>query len=53
MTHDQWRYNQSGLNLGTAWREIGYNDSEWGLDDALFYKTTNALPAAEKHRIES
>ena len=24
-----WRYNQLGLNLGTAWREFDYDDSSW------------------------
>ncbi|MCX8156388.1 MAG: immunoglobulin domain-containing protein [Verrucomicrobiae bacterium] len=24
-----WRYNQQGLDLGTAWRAAGYSDSTW------------------------
>lgn len=24
-----WKYNQSGTDLGTAWREVNYNDSGW------------------------
>ncbi len=24
-----WRYNDTGANLGTAWRSLGYNDSAW------------------------
>lgn len=24
-----WRYNDTGANLGTAWREVNYNDSSW------------------------
>jgi hypothetical protein len=24
-----WRYDQSGLDLGTAWKESGYDDSAW------------------------
>jgi hypothetical protein len=24
-----WKYNQSGLNLGTNWKEPGYDDSTW------------------------
>ena len=24
-----WAYNDSGADLGTAWRELGYNDSSW------------------------
>lgn len=26
---DAWRYEQSGADLGTAWREAAYNDSAW------------------------
>ena len=24
-----WRYNDSGANLGTAWRAAAYNDAGW------------------------
>ncbi|HUL51172.1 MAG TPA: lamin tail domain-containing protein, partial [Candidatus Nitrosotalea sp.] len=24
-----WKYNDTGSNLGTAWREFGYDDSSW------------------------
>jgi VCBS repeat-containing protein len=24
-----WRYNDSGANLGTAWRAVSYNDAAW------------------------
>jgi len=24
-----WRFNDSGTNLGTAWRAVSYNDSAW------------------------
>ena len=24
-----WKYNDSGLNLGTAWRGVAYDDSSW------------------------
>jgi hypothetical protein len=24
-----WRYDQTGTDLGTAWKDIGYNDSAW------------------------
>ena len=40
-----WRFNQSGTDLGTAWREPGFDDSSWGSGLALFYATTAALPA--------
>ena len=25
-----WRYRFDGVNLGTAWRELGYDDAAWG-----------------------
>lgn len=31
-----WRYNQSGVDLGTSWRAPGYNDSTWPAGSALF-----------------
>lgn len=24
-----WRYDESGADLGTAWKDVGYNDSAW------------------------
>ncbi len=42
-----WRYEQSGTDLGTAWREPGYNDSAWPVGPGLFYNTASALPAAK------
>ena len=26
---DVWKYDQSGNDLGTSWREVGFNDSAW------------------------
>ncbi len=40
-----WRYNQSGANLGTAWRELAYDDSTWPTGNALLYVENAALPA--------
>jgi hypothetical protein len=34
---DTWRYNEAGVNLGTAWRDNGYDDSAWPQGPALFY----------------
>lgn len=31
-----WRYDQSGGNLGTAWRDPGYNDGSWPSGAASF-----------------
>jgi hypothetical protein len=39
-----WRVNSAGADLGTAWREPGYDDSQagWTPGSALFGFTTNA-----------
>ncbi len=42
-----WRYEQTGTDLGTAWREPGYDDSAWPIGTGLFYNSTNNLPAAK------
>ncbi len=39
-----WRYDQSGTDLGTAWRAIGYNDSAWSIGQSLFADEDGALP---------
>ncbi|MCX8155774.1 MAG: lamin tail domain-containing protein [Verrucomicrobiae bacterium] len=40
-----WRYEQSGTNLGTAWREAAYDDSAWPVGRALLAgATTGTLP---------
>ena len=31
-----WRYDDSGTNLGTAWREPGFNDAAWATGDGEF-----------------
>ena len=42
-----WRYNQSGADLGTAWKDVGYDDSAvgWSNGLALLYVESAALPA--------
>jgi hypothetical protein len=38
ITHDGvWKYEQSGTDLGTAWRATGYNDSSWPEGAAVLY----------------
>jgi hypothetical protein len=32
-----WRYNAAGIDLGTAWRDPGYDDSGWSNGAAAFY----------------
>ena len=53
-----WRYNRTGTDLGTDWREIAYDDSGWETGRALFGKTPNpnlypasiATPLTDNHR---
>ena len=42
---DTWKYDQSGIDLGTAWRAPGYSDSSWPAGPALLYVEESALPA--------
>jgi len=38
ITHDGvWKYEQSGTDLGTAWRAADYNDSSWPSGAAALY----------------
>lgn len=41
-----WKFNDTGADLGTAWRDPNYNDSSWGSGQALFYRGSASLPAA-------
>ena len=43
-----WKYNQSGADQGTAWREVGYNDAAWASGPALLYYEEAALPAPKR-----
>jgi len=40
-----WKYDDSGANLGTAWRDPSYNDSSWSSGAALLYYDPDPLPA--------
>ena len=40
-----WKYDDSGTDLGTAWRSGDYDDSTWPSGPALLYNTTVNLPA--------
>ncbi|MBN2507208.1 MAG: lamin tail domain-containing protein [Verrucomicrobia bacterium] len=40
MTDTFWRYDNTGLDLGAAWRDAGYSDESWSLGIGLFgYET--------------
>ncbi|MDH7600174.1 MAG: lamin tail domain-containing protein, partial [Sedimentisphaerales bacterium] len=32
-----WRYNQDGVDLGQAWRQVGFDDSSWASGQGLLY----------------
>jgi hypothetical protein len=38
---NSWRFNTSGEDLGTAWREPGYNDASWDSGQGLFHAPPN------------
>lgn len=38
---NSWLFNDTGSDLGTAWRAIGFNDSAWSTGNALFYHGNN------------
>lgn len=42
---NEWRYQQNGEDLGTAWRAPNYPDAAWPTGRALLYVENAALPA--------
>ena len=50
LTNSPWQLNASGTDLGTAWREVGFDDTQagWTSGEGLFGYTTNpsAYPTA-------
>lgn len=44
ITND-WRYDQSGADLGAAWLAPDYDDSLWPVGQAVFYTNITTLPA--------
>ncbi|MGJ8641641.1 MAG: lamin tail domain-containing protein [Opitutaceae bacterium] len=42
---DSWKYEVSGSDLGTNWREPDYVDSSWPSGGGLLYVETSDLPA--------
>jgi hypothetical protein len=42
---DTWKYNDSATDLGSNWRNTGYNDASWPSGAALHYVENAALPA--------
>ena len=48
---DTWSYNQSGTDLGTSWRDAGYNDTAWPAGAALLYVESDALPGPKNTQL--
>ncbi|HEY0549149.1 MAG TPA: alkaline phosphatase family protein, partial [Verrucomicrobiae bacterium] len=42
LTNQFWKYEQSGADLGTAWREIDYDDSAWPSGRGVLAQETDA-----------
>ena len=42
---NQWRYDQSGADLGTEWTAPDYDDSLWSMGQAVFFTNISTLPA--------
>ena len=40
-----WKFDDSGVDRGTAWREAGFDDSAWTSGTALFFLEDGELPA--------
>jgi len=38
-----WKFHDEGVDLGTAWRFPGYDDTQWPSGPALLYNNTNNL----------
>ena len=47
-----WHFDQSGVDLGTAWRQPGYDDSQWSTGQGLFYLENSALPGPKNTPLE-
>ena len=46
-----WKYDQSGADLGTTWREAGFDDTQWRSGQGLLYNEHDPLPAPKKTQL--
>lgn len=46
-----WRYDQSGTDRGTAWREPGFDDRDWSVGPGVLGYKTTALPQPIQTRL--
>ncbi|MFP6904628.1 MAG: lamin tail domain-containing protein, partial [Verrucomicrobiota bacterium] len=42
---DTWKFQDQNQNLGTAWKEVGYDDSTWASGPALLGFESSGLPS--------
>jgi len=42
LTNYTWKYDQTGTNWDTQWKEIGFNDSGWASGRGIFAREDNA-----------
>ncbi len=47
-----WRFNQSGADQGTAWRDPAFDDSQWSSGQGLFYLENSDLPGPKNTPLE-
>ena len=48
----EWRFDDSGAELGSAWREVDFDDSTWRSGPALFFHENATLPAPKRTPLE-
>jgi len=41
---ENWRYDESGMDLGTTWKDVGYNDSAWPVGAGVLAYETSVGP---------
>ncbi|MDP8246282.1 MAG: lamin tail domain-containing protein [Candidatus Hinthialibacter antarcticus] len=47
-----WSYNQDGVDLGTEWREVDYDDSGWDTGRSLLYVESSGLEEAKRTALQ-
>ena len=48
----EWKFNDSGADLGDAWRSVDFDDSAWKTGQGLFFDETSSLPADKNTPLE-